>query len=96
MIISKAETSEKEAYSGFQGTDLDRQLKDLGIRRVLVGGLATDYCVKNTVLDALKLGYAVYFLPEASRPVNLRPGDGEKALEEMSAEGAVEFTGTIA
>jgi nicotinamidase/pyrazinamidase len=55
---------------------------------VVVGGLATDYCVKHTVLDALKQGYKVKAIEEAMRPVELKPGDGERAIEEMRAAGA--------
>src|SRR5450759_2178167 len=59
VIISKAATVEQDAYSGFQGTSLDQQLRADNIRRLFIGGLATDYCVLNTVRDALRLGYQV-------------------------------------
>ena len=64
------------------------QLHKLGVDEVLVGGLATDYCVKNTVLDALKKGFAVKALTNAMRPVDLQPGDGDRAIEEMRRAGA--------
>jgi nicotinate phosphoribosyltransferase len=83
QIISKATRSDQEAYSSFQGTDLDARLKSQGIRRLFIGGLATDYCVLNTVKDALKCGYTVYLLEDAIQAVNLDPQDGEKAIEEM-------------
>jgi nicotinate phosphoribosyltransferase len=83
QIISKATGPDKDAYSGFQGTDLDARLKSQGIRRLFLGGLATDYCVLSTVKDALHLGYNVYLLEDAVRAVNLNPEDGENAIEEM-------------
>lgn len=88
MVISKATTPERDAYSGFERTDLDRRLRELGVRRLFVGGLATDYCVLRTVLDALRLGYGVVLLADAMRAVDLKPGDGERALSEMQAAGA--------
>jgi nicotinamidase/pyrazinamidase len=77
-----------DGYSAFDGTDLDAQLKNDGVEEVVVGGLATDYCVKNTVLEALRQGYKVKAVEDAMRPVELRPGDGERAIEEMRAAGA--------
>lgn len=91
-IISKATTPKKEAYSGFQGTTLKSVLKKSGVRRVFVGGLATDYCVKNTVLDALKAGFAAFLLIDASRGVDVKPGDSERAVSEMIGAGAVGIT----
>ena len=87
-IISKAMEIETDAYSGFEGTDLDAQLKSLNVKRLLIGGLATDYCVLNTVRDALKLGYDVLLLEDASRAVNVKPDDGAKAIKEMISLGA--------
>ena len=88
LIISKAAGPEKDAYSGFEGTDLDKQLKELGVSELIVGGLATDYCVKNTVLDALSLGYGVTVASDCIRAVNVEPGDGDKAVAEMRSAGA--------
>lgn len=88
VVISKADTPERDAYSAFGGTDLDARLTQAGIDRLYVGGLATDYCVLNTVLDALKLGYSVIVLEDAVRAVNVAPGDGERALAEMQRGGA--------
>lgn len=87
-IISKGSDPDSDAYSGFEGTNLDRLLKKGGVRRVFVGGLATDYCVKNTVLDALRAGFEVVLLEDASRGVNVRPSDSEEAVEEMTKKGA--------
>ena len=87
-VISKATRIEADAYSGFQGTDLAAQLRALGVRRVVIGGLATDYCVRATVLDALAAGFAAVVLADAVRAVELRPGDGERSLAQMAAHGA--------
>lgn len=93
-VISKATTQDQEAYSAFAGTDLDARLRARDIRRLFVGGLATDYCVKNTVLDALRLGYSVALLTDAIRAVEVNPGDGAHALAEMVAAGAKPLAGT--
>jgi nicotinamidase/pyrazinamidase len=86
-VVSKADRKD-EAYSLFQGTDLAAKLHQRGIRRLLVGGLATDYCVKETVLDGLKYGFEVFHLDDASRGVNVSPDDSDRALREMVATGA--------
>lgn len=88
FIISKGTYPKIEAYSGFQGTDLTNTLKKFWIRTVWVGGLATDYCVKSTALDALQAGFEVVFLEDASRGVDLSPGDSQRAQEEMIKAGA--------
>lgn len=88
IIISKAEHREREAYSGFQNTDLAARLVERDVRRLFVGGLATDYCVLKTVEDALLLGYEVLLLADAMRAVELNSGDGQRALERMQALGA--------
>ena len=87
-IISKATRSEADAYSGFDGTALASRLRKLGCTRVFVGGLATDYCVRATAVDALKEGFEVVILEDAIRPVDVRPGDGARALAELLAQGA--------
>jgi nicotinamidase/pyrazinamidase len=86
-VISKG-LGDTDCYSAFDETDLASKLRDEGVQEVLVGGLATDYCVKNTVLDALKKGFRVKALKNAMRAVDLKPGDGDRALEEMRAAGA--------
>jgi nicotinamidase/pyrazinamidase len=86
-IVSKADKKD-EAYSFFQGTDLAQKLKERGIKRLLVGGLATDYCVKETVLDGLKYGFEVFVLDDASKGVNVNPRDSDNALHLMVAQGA--------
>jgi len=87
-VISKG-LGDEDSYSAFDGTDLALQLRRLGVEEVWVGGLATDYCVKNTVLDALKEGFRVKALKDAMRAVELKPGDGERAIIEMQNAGAV-------
>lgn len=88
-IVSKATARDRDAYSGFEGTDLDDWLKHAGVSRVFVGGLATDYCVLNTVRDALRLGYATFLLADAVRAVDVQAGDGERAIAEMRRLGAL-------
>jgi nicotinamidase/pyrazinamidase len=87
-IVSKATAIEPDAYSGFQGTALAEQLRSLGCQRVFIGGLATDYCVRATVLDALTAGFAAVVLADSVRSVDVHPGDGQRALEEMKTHGA--------
>jgi nicotinamidase/pyrazinamidase len=87
LTVSKG-TGDEDTYSAFDGTTLAEDLRRRGVREVWVGGLATDYCVKNTVLDALREGFRVRALSRAMRAVDLRPGDGERAIDEMRAAGA--------
>ncbi|MFO8057239.1 MAG: nicotinamidase [bacterium] len=88
VIVSKAPERDKEAYSGFQATDLARQLGDKGAKRVFVGGVATDYCVKFTVQDALKEGFETYVIVDACRAVDVPEGNGQAALDDMEKQGA--------
>jgi nicotinamidase/pyrazinamidase len=81
--------SDQEAYSGFAGTDLARRLRQAGVTRLFIGGLATDYCVLNTVADALDEGFNVVLLVDAVRAVDVQPNDGERAVARMSALGAI-------
>jgi nicotinamidase/pyrazinamidase len=87
-IISKPMDPDQEAYSGFDGTDLAHHLRRKGIGRVFVGGLATEYCVKNTVLDAIKEGFQAVLLRDAVRGVEAMPGDSGRAIKEMERKGA--------
>jgi nicotinamidase/pyrazinamidase len=91
-VISKATLQDQEAYSSFQGTDLASRLRAAGIRRLFIGGLTTDYCVLNTVRDARQLGYEVFVLADAIRAVDVQPGDGQRAEEEMTRLGARRIT----
>lgn len=89
IVVSKATTSAVDAYSAFDGTNLAKILKERGIDTLVVGGLATDYCVKATVLDAIKAGFAVELLVDGIRAVDVEAGDGDKAIEEMVQAGAM-------
>jgi nicotinamidase/pyrazinamidase len=89
LVFSKACTPGRDAYSAFDGTDLHRQLRALRVHRLFVAGLATDYCVLASVLDARALGYAVVLLRDAIAAFELEPGDGARALTRITAAGAV-------
>jgi nicotinamidase/pyrazinamidase len=83
----------KDNYSPFADTDLADTLRRQGVHRVWIGGLAQDVCVRAAVLDALVAGFEVHVLVDATRAVNVQPGDGERALETMRARGAILETG---
>jgi len=87
-IISKGIDESADGYSAFDGTNLAQILRDQEVEEVWVGGLATDYCVKHTVLDALHEGFAVKALADAMRAVNVKPNDGAEAVAEMRSAGA--------
>jgi len=94
IIISKGMDPARDDYSAFSGTvpggqSLPERLQSLGIGHLYVAGLATDYCVKESVLEALRLSLAVTVITDAVRGVDLEPGDSEKALAAMAAAGAV-------
>ncbi len=94
----KKGTGGEDGYSGFtvrdpvtgetSPTGLAAMLEEMGVAKLRVGGIATDYCVKDTVLDGREAGFEVTVLTAAIRAVNLEPGDGERALEAMGAAGA--------
>ena len=86
-IVDKGIVVETDGYSGFAATALDDDLHAHGVRRVFVCGLATDYCVKATALDARTAGFDVVVLEDASAAVNVQPGDEARALEELRAAG---------
>jgi nicotinamidase/pyrazinamidase len=88
VIISKGMGPDEDSYSGFdgrnaEGVKLADVLRQQGVERIFVGGLATDYCVKHTVLDGLEEGFTVVLLEDAMRGVDLNPGDSERAVAEM-------------
>ena len=87
-VFSKGQDPDRDAYSAFDGTELAAWLRDHGVESLLVGGLATDYCVRASVLDALAAGFSVSVLEDGVGAVDVRPGDGARALEEMRAHGA--------
>lgn len=88
VVVDKGQDRGAEGYSAFEATGLESLLRGRGIDRVTIGGLATDYCVKSTALDALRLGFGVTVDRDAVRGVELEPGDSERALEELRAAGA--------
>jgi nicotinamidase/pyrazinamidase len=97
VIVSKGMSPDADSYSGFQaisaeGVQLGDLLRARGVERIFVGGLATDYCVKYTVLDALKEGFKVVLIADAIRGVNLQPDDSERAIEEMVRAGVERAT----
>lgn len=94
IVLSKAASVQEDAYSGFQGTDLAAQLRGRAVKRIVVGGLATDYCVLNTVLDGLAAGFKVLLLEDAIRAVEVTPGDGAAAIARMREAGA-ELAGAV-
>jgi nicotinamidase/pyrazinamidase len=87
VIVDKGRDPSTEGYSGFDGTDLAAILRDRSIDKVTVAGLATDYCVRATALDALREGFAVTLDTAASRGIDAQPGDVERALDEVRAAG---------
>jgi len=93
QIVSKGQTRTDDGYSAVAGEVAGRgtlleDLKTRGVDKVIVGGLATDYCVKHSVLDLLSQGYAVTLLTDAVRAVDVKPGDGQRALDDMTRAGA--------
>jgi nicotinamidase/pyrazinamidase len=86
-VVSKG-LGDEDCYSAFDGTDLADELRAKNVGEVWVGGLATDYCVKNTVLDARREGFRVRAIADAMRAVNLQPGDDQRAVAEMRDAGA--------
>jgi nicotinamidase/pyrazinamidase len=91
-VFSKGMGNENDGYSPFEG--VDNRGKGLGeflakVRRIYIGGLATDYCVKAAVMDAVRLGYEVCLLTDAIKAVNLNNGDGDAAIKEMVNAGAI-------
>ncbi|WP_208277548.1 isochorismatase family protein [Massilia oculi] len=88
IVVSKADTVEVDAYSAFNGTGLGQAMRARGIRRVAVCGLATDYCVLNTVLDGLEEKIEILIVAEAARAVDVHPGDGDRAMTRMLRAGA--------
>jgi nicotinamidase/pyrazinamidase len=95
-VIHKAKGPE-DGYSGFsveylptgerRETGLEELLRQHGVDRVVIAGLATDYCVKETALDAVRKGFDSYVVTDATRPVEVEPGDGDRALREVEQAG---------
>jgi nicotinamidase/pyrazinamidase len=88
VVLDKGQNPETEGYSGFDETGLEHLLRERGIDRLTIVGLATDYCVKNTALDALRHGFEVTVETAGVRGVEVNEGDSERALDELRAAGA--------
>jgi nicotinamidase/pyrazinamidase len=86
-VVDTGYERDLEGYSGFEGTNLADLLRERQVDHVTVVGLATDYCVKNTALDALRQGFGVTVDSTAVKPVDVEVGDGERALEAVRAAG---------
>ena len=87
VVVDKGQDPQADGYSGFEATLLEELLRAHGVDNVTIGGIATDYCVKNTALDALRLGFGVTIDRDAVRGVEVEPGDSERALDEIRAAG---------
>lgn len=97
VIMSKGDDPKQDSYSAFSGHDekgrsLAEVLREDGVSHFYIGGLATDYCVRQTSLDAVKDGFEVTVLIDAVKGVDLSPGDSERALEEVKSKGALTAT----
>jgi nicotinamidase/pyrazinamidase len=88
QVVDKAQDPNTQGYSAFHGGNLADVLREHGVDHVYVAGLATDYCVKNTVLDAVREGLRVTVVGDAIRGIDVKPGDSERAVEEMREAGA--------
>ena len=91
-LVSKGMGETEDAYSAFQARDdsgrpLRSLLEESGVRHLYIGGLATDYCVKSSALDAVTQGFRVTLIPDGIRAVNLEAADGERAVADMQAAG---------
>ena len=89
IVLDKGQDPGTDGYSGFEATGLEELLRERKVDKLTVVGLATDYCVKNTVLDALRAGFDVTVDEEGVRGVEVEQGDSERALGEMREAGAV-------
>lgn len=100
-IFYKGVDKEIDSYSTFydnghkRSTGLQDYLQEKGVTRLYIAGLATDYCVKYTVLDAAKLGYEIFVIEDACRGVNLHPQDSQKALQEMSHYASIIYSESL-
>lgn len=87
VVVDKGQDPATEGYSGFEATELERLPRDRGVHRLTIVGLATDYCVKNTALDALRLGFEVAVDRAGVRGIDVEAGDVERALDAVRAAG---------
>jgi len=88
-IISKAEHPDVDSYSAFGGTDLADRLRRAGVRRVWIGGLTQDYCVRETAMDAIREGFETHVIVNATRAVNVQPDDGKQAIDDIRRAGGI-------
>jgi nicotinamidase/pyrazinamidase len=88
-VVSKGYELDVDSYSAFGGTDLKEKLQNAGIRRLWIGGLTQDYCVRETSLDAMREGLEIHVIVDGTRAVNVNPGDGSRALEDIVRAGAI-------
>jgi nicotinamidase/pyrazinamidase len=88
QVVDKAQDPYTQGYSSFHGGNLAEVLRERGVDHVYVAGLATDYCVKNTVLDAIREGFDATLVTDAIRGIDVKPGDSERAIEDMRRAGA--------
>ena len=96
-IVSKGMNPDKDSYSAFQAVDSDGHellnlFRKMNVNEIFIGGLATDYCVRYSSLDALKEGLKVWVLQDAIKGVNIKPDDSDKALKEIAKKGAKKIT----
>jgi nicotinamidase/pyrazinamidase len=91
-VIDKGMLQAEDAYSGFAGTDLAHKLRSLHVKQIYVAGLATDYCVKKTVVDGTVEGFETYVVSDCVKGVNLKPTDSASAFRAMLARGAKKVT----
>jgi nicotinamidase/pyrazinamidase len=87
LLLDKGQTPDRDGYSGFEGTDLERLLRERGVDAVHIGGLALDYCVRATALDARRAHFDVSLHLAATRAVEVHSGDGERAIMELREAG---------
>ena len=92
IVVDKATEPKQEAYSGFQGTNLASELRTKGVKEVLIGGLATDYCVLHTALDAVGNGYRATVISDCVKGVNVKRTDSATAFRRMSSRGVKTIT----
>ncbi|MCM8775053.1 MAG: nicotinamidase [Candidatus Omnitrophica bacterium] len=89
LRILKGQHPDRDAYSGFEETPLAEELKKHAVKKVFIVGLATDYCVKHTALDALRYGFQTVVFTDLVRSVDVKSGDGERALKEIQGAGGI-------
>ncbi|MEN3027045.1 MAG: nicotinamidase [Chlorobiota bacterium] len=91
QVLLKGTGTQDDGYSAFEATNVNlaEYLRQRGVTELYITGLATDYCVRASTLDALREGFRTYVVTDAIRAVNVNPGDGEQALQEMQQAGAI-------